>query len=88
MNPLYYQKVTKSTLHTTMVCINRTTIYKKIKGFIIIMKKSTAPNAKLTLLALAISAFGIGSTWATSAVTKDFGISLSTAGFHPFAQLS
>ncbi|WP_313894442.1 MFS transporter [Psychrobacillus sp.] len=49
------------------------------------MKKSTAPNAKLTLLALAISAFGIGSTEFISVgllplITNDFGISISTAG--------
>ncbi len=49
------------------------------------MKTSTAPNTKLTLLALAISAFGIGSTEFISVgllplITDDFGISLSTAG--------
>lgn len=49
------------------------------------MTRSTAPNAKLTLLALAISSFGIGSTEFISVgllplITNDFGISLSTAG--------
>ncbi|KOS66873.1 MFS sugar transporter [Lysinibacillus contaminans] len=49
------------------------------------MTKSTVPNAKLTLLALAISSFGIGSTEFISVgllplITNDFGISLSTAG--------
>jgi len=49
------------------------------------MSKSKKPNAKLTLLALAISAFGIGSTEFISVgllplITDDFGISLSTAG--------
>lgn len=49
------------------------------------MKKSTTPNAKLILLALAISAFGIGSTEFISVgllplITNDFGISISTAG--------
>ncbi len=49
------------------------------------MKDTKVPNAKLTLLALAISAFGIGSTEFISVgllplITKDFGITLSTAG--------
>ena len=49
------------------------------------MTRSTAPNAKLTLLTLAISSFGIGSTEFISVgllplITNDFGISLSTAG--------
>ncbi|QDQ00929.1 MFS transporter [Lysinibacillus fusiformis] len=49
------------------------------------MIKTPALNAKLTLLALAISAFGIGSTEFISVgllplITNDFGISLSTAG--------
>lgn len=49
------------------------------------MTRSTTPNAKLTLLALAISSFGIGSTEFISVgllplITNDFGISLSTAG--------
>lgn len=48
------------------------------------MTKSSGPNAKLTLLALAISSFGIGSTEFISVgllplITNDFGISLSTA---------
>ena len=65
--------------------MNNTTHYKKIKGVINIMTRSTAPNAKLTLLALAISSFGIGSTEFISVgllplITNDFGISLSTAG--------
>lgn len=49
------------------------------------MSQSEKPSAKLTLLALAISAFGIGSTEFISVgllplITDDFGISLSTAG--------
>ncbi|MGE7997773.1 MFS transporter [Lysinibacillus sp. NPDC093190] len=49
------------------------------------MKNTKVPNAKLTLLALAISAFGIGSTEFISVgllplITEDFGITLSTAG--------
>ncbi|MGE7675750.1 MFS transporter [Lysinibacillus sp. NPDC094403] len=49
------------------------------------MKDTKVPNAKLTLLALAISAFGIGSTEFISVgllplITKDFDITLSTAG--------
>uniref|UniRef100_UPI00056B50E9 MFS transporter n=1 Tax=Lysinibacillus sphaericus TaxID=1421 RepID=UPI00056B50E9 len=49
------------------------------------MSKSKESSAKLTLLALAISAFGIGSTEFISVgllplITDDFGISLSTAG--------
>lgn len=49
------------------------------------MKDTKAPNAKFTLLALAISAFGIGSTEFISIgllplITKDFNITLSTAG--------
>ncbi|MEH6942545.1 MFS transporter [Bacillus sp. JJ722] len=49
------------------------------------MTESKAPNAKLTLLALAISAFGIGSTefisvGLLSLITNDFGIPLSTSG--------
>ncbi|MFJ8246791.1 MFS transporter [Peribacillus asahii] len=49
------------------------------------MSQSKKPSAKLTLLALAISAFGIGSTEFISVgllplITDDFGISLSTAG--------
>ncbi|MFC9540341.1 MFS transporter [Lysinibacillus sp. NPDC056959] len=49
------------------------------------MKDTKVPNAKLTLLALAISAFGIGSTEFISVgllplITEDFDISLSTAG--------
>ncbi|MGE7091517.1 MFS transporter [Lysinibacillus sp. NPDC048646] len=49
------------------------------------MTTKTALNAKLTLLALAISAFGIGSTEFISVgllplITNDLGISLSTAG--------
>ncbi len=49
------------------------------------MSHSKKPSAKLTLLALAISAFGIGSTEFISVgllplMTDDFGISLSTAG--------
>ncbi len=49
------------------------------------MTTKTALNAKLTLLALAISAFGIGSTEFLSVgllplITNDLGISLSTAG--------
>ncbi|MEG0359587.1 MAG: MFS transporter [Anaerorhabdus sp.] len=65
--------------------MNNTTSYNKIKGVIITMKQSSIPNAKLTLLALAISAFGIGSTEFISVgllplITNDFGISLSTAG--------
>ncbi|MCY9548077.1 MFS transporter [Lysinibacillus xylanilyticus] len=49
------------------------------------MSQSEKPSAKLTLLALAISAFGIGSTEFISVgllplITEDFGISLSTAG--------
>ncbi|MCG7436185.1 MFS transporter [Lysinibacillus fusiformis] len=49
------------------------------------MSQSKKPNATLTLLALAISAFGIGSTEFISVgllplITDDFGISLSTAG--------
>lgn len=58
---------------------------KKIKGDRFSMSQSKKPNAKLTLLALAISAFGIGSTEFISVgllplITDDFGISLSTAG--------
>lgn len=58
---------------------------KKIKGDISSMSHSKKPSAKLTLLALAISAFGIGSTEFISVgllplMTDDFGISLSTAG--------
>jgi len=49
------------------------------------MKDTKAPNAKLTLLALAISAFGIGSTEFISVgllplIKEDFDITLSTAG--------
>jgi len=49
------------------------------------MKDTKVPNAKLTLLALAISAFGIGSTEFISVgllplITKDLDITLSTAG--------
>ncbi|MGE7690928.1 MFS transporter [Lysinibacillus sp. NPDC097214] len=49
------------------------------------MKDTKLPNAKLTLLALAISAFGIGSTEFISVgllplITEDFDITLSTAG--------
>ncbi|MFE3574529.1 MFS transporter [Lysinibacillus sp. NPDC059133] len=49
------------------------------------MNDTKAPNAKLTLLALAISAFGIGSTEFISVgllplITEDFDITLSTAG--------
>ncbi|MEB2300209.1 MFS transporter [Lysinibacillus xylanilyticus] len=49
------------------------------------MKDTKVPNAKLTLLALAISAFGIGSTEFISVgllplITEDFGITISTAG--------
>ncbi|MFJ7887806.1 MFS transporter [Lysinibacillus xylanilyticus] len=49
------------------------------------MSQSEKPSAKLTLLALAISAFGIGSTEFISVgllplITDDFRISLSTAG--------
>lgn len=49
------------------------------------MKDTKVPNAKLTLLALAISAFGIGSTEFISVgllplITEDFDITLSTAG--------
>lgn len=49
------------------------------------MKDTKVPNAKLTLLALAISAFGIGSTEFISVgllplITEDFDIPLSTAG--------
>ncbi|WP_433596064.1 MFS transporter [Lysinibacillus xylanilyticus] len=49
------------------------------------MSQSEKPSAKLTLLALAISAFGIGSTEFISVgllplITDGFGISLSTAG--------
>lgn len=49
------------------------------------MKDAKMPNAKLTLLALAISAFGIGSTEFISVgllplITEDFGITISTAG--------
>ncbi|MGE7908752.1 MFS transporter [Lysinibacillus xylanilyticus] len=49
------------------------------------MSQSEKPSAKLTLLALAISAFGIGSTEFISVgllplITDDFGISISTAG--------
>ncbi|GLC89619.1 MFS transporter [Lysinibacillus piscis] len=48
-------------------------------------KESKAPNAKLTLLALAISAFGIGSTEFISVgllplITEDFHIPISMAG--------
>jgi len=58
---------------------------KKIKGDRFSMSQSKKPNATLTLLALAISAFGIGSTEFISVgllplITDDFGISLSTAG--------
>lgn len=57
---------------------------QKIKGVINSMTKSSGPSAKLTLLALAISSFGIGSTEFISVgllplITNDFGISLSTA---------
>ncbi|KOS63171.1 MFS transporter [Lysinibacillus agricola] len=49
------------------------------------MNETKVPNAKLTLLALAISAFGIGSTEFISVgllplITEDFNITLSTAG--------
>jgi len=58
---------------------------RKIKGDRFCMSHSTKPNAKLTLLALAISAFGIGSTEFISVgllplIKESFGISLSTAG--------
>lgn len=58
---------------------------RKIKGDSICMSQSKKPNAKLTLLALAISAFGIGSTEFISVgllplIKDNFGISLSTAG--------
>lgn len=57
----------------------------KIKGDISSMSQSKKPSAKLTLLALAISAFGIGSTEFISVgllplIKDDFEISLSTAG--------
>lgn len=49
------------------------------------MSTSKTPNARLTLLALAISSFGIGSTEFISVgllplITNEFGITLSTAG--------
>ncbi len=58
---------------------------KKSKEILVVCHIQKKPSAKLTLLALAISAFGIGSTEFISVgllplITDDFGISLSTAG--------